>query len=51
MDNFSADFWAMNGYGVYIWWSYGLAAALLGGLGLYLYRRMRILESRAGYEG
>lgn len=33
----------MGGYGVYVWPSYGLALALLGGLALQAWRRERRL--------
>ncbi len=39
------DFWFMNGYGIYIWPSYAFAAIVLGGLTVYLWRKLRRLES------
>lgn len=39
-----ADFWFMNGYGIYVWPAYGAAAVILGGLMIYVYRRMKRLE-------
>ncbi len=36
------DFWAMGGYAVFVWTSYGLAAVTLGGLiGVTLWQRRR----------
>ena len=35
------DWLAMGGYAVFVWSAYGLAAAVLGGLSLYYWRRHR----------
>ncbi len=42
------DFWAMGGYAVYVWTSYGLAAVMLAGLvGLTLWQRRRARQTWA----
>ncbi|TAH34725.1 MAG: heme exporter protein CcmD [Alphaproteobacteria bacterium] len=42
MDNF----FAMNGYGEYIWTAYGAVAFILGGLAFHLYNRARCIENK-----
>lgn len=39
-----SDFFAMGGYAVYVWTSYALTAAVLVGLGVSSWRRLRALE-------
>jgi heme exporter protein D len=36
-----ADWLAMGGYAAFVWPAYGVAAAVLGGLSLYCWRRHR----------
>lgn len=35
------EFFAMGGYATYVWWSYGLTAAVLIGLAVFAVRRAR----------
>ncbi len=36
-----SDFLAMGGYATFVWWSYGLTAAVLIGLAVFALRRAR----------
>ncbi|MFN8759253.1 MAG: heme exporter protein CcmD [Tagaea sp.] len=39
------EFLAMGGYAAYVWASYALSAAVIGGLALTSFRRLKALES------
>ena len=39
--NAIAGWFAMGGYGAYVWPAYGIAAAVLGGFAIYSWRRYR----------
>lgn len=40
-----SEFFAMGGYAVYVWASYALSAAVLGGLAWASWRRVKTLEA------
>ncbi len=45
-----AEFWAMGGYGVYVWGSFGMTAALLCAEPLLIGARRRALRRSAGFD-
>lgn len=45
-----SDFLAMGGYGFYVWWSYAIAALVLGTNIVVPWLRMRSLRSRMARE-
>ena len=47
----AAEFFAMGGYGAYVWGSFGVAAALLAGEVVLLRSRRRALIARPGRDG
>ena len=44
------EFFAMGGYGVYVWGSYGVAAACIAGELWFLRQRRRTLEGSLGHN-
>jgi len=47
----AADFFAMGGYGLYVWGSFGVTALVIAGEVLTLRNRRRALLAPAAYDG
>lgn len=47
----AADFFAMGGYGLYVWGSFGITALVMGGEVLALRSRRWALLAPAAYDG